>query len=101
MDEKKRSDQIQLFENQKIRTAWNGESKEWVYQRLLVIRIRNEFTDEISRARSGVTTRQYKQLKGLKKENLRENVSDLKLLLNMLVEASTTSISKTERPEGS
>lgn len=48
-----------------------------------------------------MTTRQYKQLKGLKKENLRENVSDLKLLLNMLVEASTTSISKTERPEGS
>jgi hypothetical protein len=47
-----------------------------------------------------VTTRQYKGLKGLKKENLRENMSDLKLLLNVLVEASTTSISRTERPEG-
>lgn len=69
-------------------------------QQLLAIHIHNEITDEISRVRSGVTTRQYKGLKGLKKENLRENMSDLKLLLNVLVEASTTSISRTERPRG-
>src|SRR5699024_7011298 len=57
-------------------------------------------TDEISRAWSGMTTRQYKRLKGLKKENLRDNMSDLELVLNMLAEASTTSISRTEQPEG-
>ena len=95
-----------------------GYSEEWVHQRLLAIRIRNELTeewqkrgvekgreyailtDEISRAWSGMTTRQYKRLKGLKKENLRDNMSDLELVLNMLAEASTTSISRTERPEG-
>ena len=95
-----------------------GYSEEWVHQRLLAIRIRNELTDEwskrgvekgreyailtdeISRAWSGMTTRQYKQLKGLKKENLRDNMSDLELVLNMLAEASTTSISRVERPEG-
>lgn len=48
----------------------------------------------------GLTTRQYKQLKGLKKENLRDNMSDLELVLNMLAEASTTSISRSERPQG-
>ena len=47
-----------------------------------------------------MTTRQYKRLKGLKKENLRDNMSDLELVLNMLAEASTTSISRTEQPEG-
>ena len=95
-----------------------GYSEEWVHQRLLAIRIRNELTDEwskrgvekgreyailtdeISRAWSGMTTRQYKRLKGLKKENLRDNMSDLELVLNMLAEASTTSISRAERPEG-
>lgn len=95
-----------------------GYSEEWVHQRLLAIRIRNELTDEwqkrgvekgreyailtdeISRAWSGMTTRQYKRLKGLKKENLRDNMSDLELVLNMLAEASTTSISRTEQPEG-
>ena len=95
-----------------------GYSEEWVHQRLLAIRIRNELTDEwqkrgvekgreyailtdeISKAWSGMTTRQYKQLKGLKKENLRDNMSDLELVLNMLAEASTTSISRAERPEG-
>ena len=75
-----------------------GYSEEWVHQRLLAIRIRNELT-EISRAWSGMTTRQYKRLKGLKKENLRDNMSDLELVLNMLAEASTTSISRAERPE--
>lgn len=76
-----------------------GYSEEWVHQRLLAIRIRNELTDEwskrgvqkgreyailtdeISRAWSGMTTRQYKDLKGLKKENLRDNMSDLELVL--------------------
>ena len=95
-----------------------GYSEEWVHQRLLAIRIRNELTDEwskrgvqkgreyailtdeISRAWSGMTTRQYKDLKGLKKENLRDNMSDLELVLNMLAEASTTGISQIEKPEG-
>ena len=94
-----------------------GYSEEWVHQRLLAIRIRNELTDEwqkrgvqkgkeyailtdeISKAWSGMTTRQYKQLKGLKKENLRDNMSDLELVLNMLAEASTTGISQAEKPE--
>ena len=95
-----------------------GYSEEWVHQRLLAIRIRNELTDEwnrrgvqkgkeyviltdeISRAWSGMSTRQYKQFKGLKKENLRDNMSDLELVLTMLAEASTTDIAKAERPEG-
>lgn len=95
-----------------------GYSEEWVHQRLLAIRIRNELTDEwqkrgvqkgreyailtdeISKAWSGLTTRQYKDLKGLKKENLRDNMSDLELVLNMLAEASTTGISQVEKPEG-
>ncbi len=94
-----------------------GYSPEWVHQRLLAIRIRNELTDEwqkrgvekgrefailtdeISKAWSGMTTRQYKKLKGLKKENLRDNMSDLELVLNMLAEASTTQLSKQRRPE--
>ena len=93
-----------------------GYSKEWIHQRLLAIRIRNELTgewdkrgvkkgkeyailtDEISRASSGMTTRQYKKLKGLKKENLRDNMSDLELVLTMLAEASTRDISQTEKP---
>ena len=57
-------------------------------------------TDEITRAWSGMTTRQYKRLKGLKKENLRDNMSDTELVLNMLAEASTRDISKEEKPEG-
>ncbi len=94
-----------------------GYSPDWVHQRLLAIRIRNELTnewqkrgvekgrefailtDEISRAWSGMTTRQYKTLKGLKKENLRDNMSDLELVLNMLAEATTTEISKQKVPE--
>ena len=94
-----------------------GYSEEWVHQRLLAIRIRNELTDEwkkhgvkkgqeyailtdeISRAWSGMTTRQYKRLKGLKKENLRDNMTDLELVLTMLAEASTTDISKTVQPK--
>lgn len=95
-----------------------GYSEEWVHQRLLAIRIRNELTDEwqkrgvekgreyailtdeISRAWSGMTTRQYKRLKGLKKENLRDNMTDLELVLTMLAEASATDISKAAKPQG-
>ena len=95
-----------------------GYSEEWVHQRLLAIRIRNELTDEwrrrgvrkgreyailtdeITSAWSGMNTRQYKNLKGLKKENLRDNMSDLELVLTMLAEASTTDIAKAEQPQG-
>ena len=56
-------------------------------------------TDEISKAWSGMTTRQYKRYKGLKKENLRDNMSTLELVLNMLAEATTTEISKEQKPE--
>jgi len=95
-----------------------GYSEEWVHQRLLAIRIRNELTeewkkrgvekgkeyailtDEITRAWAGMSTGQYKRLKGLKKENLRDNMSNLELVLTMLAEASTTDISKTEQPQG-
>ena len=57
-------------------------------------------TDEITRAWAGMNTRQYKNLKGLKKENLRDNMSDLELVLTMLAEASTTDIAKAEQPQG-
>ena len=95
-----------------------GYSEEWVHQRLLAIRIRSELTDEwrrrgvqkgreyvsltdeITRAWSGMNTRQYKNLKGLKKENLRDNMSDLEMILTMLAEASTTDITKAEQPQG-
>ena len=93
-----------------------GYSEEWIHQRLLSIRVRNALTDEwdkcgvekgreyailtdeISKAWSGMTTRKYKNLKGLTKENLRDNMSDLELVLNMLAEATTTEISKREQP---
>ena len=95
-----------------------GYSEEWVHQRLLAIRIRNELmdewkkrgvqkgkeyailTDEITRAWAGMNTRQYKNLEGLKKENLRDNMSDLELVPTMLAEASTTDIAKAEQPQG-
>ena len=57
-------------------------------------------TDEITRAWTGMNTRQYKNLKGLKKENLRDNMTTLELVLNMLAEATTTEISKQKAPEG-
>lgn len=57
-------------------------------------------TDEITKAWSGMNTRQYKNLKGLKKENLRDNMTTLELVLNMLAEATTTEISKQKAPEG-
>ena len=95
-----------------------GYDPDWVHQRLLSIRIRNELTnewqkrgvdkgrefailtDEISKAWSGMTTRQYKNLKGLKKENLRDNMSDTELVLTMLAEASTREISKATTRDG-
>ena len=95
-----------------------GYSEEWIHQRLLSIRIRNDLTaewqargvergrefailiDEITWAWSGMSTRQYKNLKGLKKENLRDNMTDLELVLTMLSEATATEISKKEQPEG-
>lgn len=95
-----------------------GYDPDWVHQRLLSIRIRNELTeewqkrgvekgkeyailtDEITRTWSGMSTRQYKNLKGLKKENLRDNMSDTELVLTMLAEASTRDISKVSKPEG-
>ena len=94
-----------------------GYSREWINQRLQAIQVRKELTDEwdargvqkgveyailtdeISRAWSGMSTRQYKNLKGLKKENLRDNMTTLKLVLNMLAEATTTEISKQKAPE--
>ena len=93
-----------------------GYTKEWIHQRLMSIRIRNDLTaewdsrgvkkgveyailtDEITKAWTGMTTRQYKSYKGLRKENLRDNMSDLELVLNMLAEATTTEVSKKVQP---
>ena len=95
-----------------------GYSRAWINQRLQAIQVRKELTDEwdargvqkgveyailtdeITKAWSGMNTRQYKNLKGLKKENLRDNMSDLELVLTMLAEASTTDIAKAEQPQG-
>ena len=94
-----------------------GYTREWINQRLQAIQVRKELTDEwdargvqkgveyailtdeISRAWSGMSTRQYKNLTGLKKENLRDNMTTLELVLNMLAEATTTEISKQKSPE--
>ena len=94
-----------------------GYTREWINQRLQAIQVRKELTDEwnargvqqgieyailtdeISRAWSGMTTRQYKNYKGLTKENLRDNMTTLELVLNMLAEATTTEISKQREPE--
>ena len=95
-----------------------GYSKEWVNQRLKSIEVRKELTDEwekrgikegvefgiltneLTRAWTGKSVKEYKALKGLKKENLRDNMSNLELVLNMLAEASTTEISKVKQPKG-
>ena len=95
-----------------------GYTREWINQRLQAISARKELTDEwkdrgiekstdfailtdeITRAWSGMSTRQYKNLKGLKKESLRDNMSTLELALNMLAEAATTEISKQQKPSG-
>ncbi len=94
-----------------------GYSKEWINQRLKSIEVRKELTDEwenrgvkkgqefatltdiITQAWSGNTVQQYKRHKGLKKENLRDNMTNLELVLNMLAEATTTEISKEKKPK--
>lgn len=94
-----------------------GYTREWINQRLQAIQVRKELTDEwdargvqkgveyailtdeITKAWSGMTTRKYKNLKGLTKENLRDNMSTLELVLNMLAEATTTELSKTTNPQ--
>ncbi len=93
-----------------------GYSKEWINQRLKSIEVRKELTDEwenhgvtkgqefailtdeITQAWSGHTTKQYKKLKDLKNENLRDHMTNLELVLNMLAEATTTEISKEKNP---
>jgi len=95
-----------------------GYSKEWINQRLKSIEVRKELTDEwkdrgmkkeqdyailtneITKAWSDKSVKQYKKLKNLKKENLRDNMTNLELVLNMLAEASTTEISKKQKPDG-
>ena len=95
-----------------------GYSDKWINQRLKSIEVRKELTDEwnragvtegqqyasltdiITQAWSGKTTRQYKQFKGLKKENLRDNMTNIELALNILAEASTTEISRAQHPKG-
>ncbi|MBO6061725.1 MAG: Bro-N domain-containing protein [Clostridia bacterium] len=98
--------------------AKKGYSEDWIDQRLISIRARRELTDEwqvhgvekgveyailtdeVTRAWSGMSTRQYKNLEGLKKENLRDNMSTLELALNMLAEASTTELTRARDPIG-
>lgn len=95
-----------------------GYSREWINQRLQSIQVRKELTDawqdhgvkagkeyailtdEVSKAWSGMTTRAYKDFKGLKKENLRDNMTTLEIVLNMLAEATTTELTKTSNPQG-
>ena len=95
-----------------------GYTREWINQRLMAISARKELTDEwkdrgienskeyailtdeLTRAWSGMTTRQYKNLKGLKKESLRDNMSTTELVLNMLAETATKEISEAEKPSG-
>ena len=95
-----------------------GYSEEWITQRMRSIETRKELTaewdrvgvnegieyailtDDISKAWSGMSTKEYKQYKGLKKEGLRDNMTNMELILNMLAEASTTEISKVENPDG-
>ena len=98
--------------------ARKGYSREWINQRLQAIQVRKELTDswqdhgvkagneyailtnEISKAWSGMTTREYKDFKGLKKENLRDNMSTTELILNMLAEAATKDIAEATNPQG-
>lgn len=98
--------------------ASKGYSREWINQRLQAIQVRKELTDtwqdhgvkggneyailtnEISKAWSGMTTREYKDFKGLKKENLRDNMSTTELILNMLAETATKDIAEATNPQG-
>ena len=94
-----------------------GYPEEWITQRMMTIKMRKELTDEwqnrgitqekdyailtneMTKAWSGMSVQEYKQLKGLKKENLRDNMTNIELVLNMLAEVTTTAISKQERPK--
>lgn len=94
-----------------------GYTEGWIKQRLQAIEMRKELTDEwrnrgiekesefailtneITKAQSGISVKEYKQKKGLKKENLRDNMTNIELVLNMLAEVSTTAISKAKEPE--
>ena len=98
--------------------ARKGYSREWINQRLQAIQVRKELTDtwqdhgvkggneyailtnEISKAWAGMTTREYKDFKGLKKENLRDNMSTTELILNMLAETATKDIAEAKNPQG-
>lgn len=98
--------------------ARKGYSREWINQRLQAIQVRKELTDtwqdhgvkggneyailtnEISKAWSGMTTREYKDFKGLKKENLRDNMTTTELILNMLAETATKDIAEAKNPQG-
>lgn len=98
--------------------AKKGYPADWINQRLQTIRARKELTDEwqshgvkkgqeyailtdeVTKAWSGMSTRQYKNLKGLKKENLRDNMTTLELALNMLAEATTTELTRVKNPQG-
>ena len=106
------------FEQAYADYRWLGYSDKWINQRLRSIEVRKELTDEWDRAGvkegqqyasltdiitqgwSGKTTRQYKHYKGLKKENLRDNMTNIELALNTLAEASVTEISKSKNPKG-
>jgi len=109
----------ELAINRALKTYFRkGYSRDWINQRLKSIEIRKELTDEwenrgvregiefailtdeISKAWAGLTTKQYKNLKGLKKENLRDNMTNLELVLNMLAETATAEISQKQKPEG-
>ena len=107
-----------VFERAMKTYLQKGYSREWINQRLKSIEVRKELTDEwkeremkegleyailtdeITRAWADRSVREYKKLKGLKKENLRDNMTNLELVLNMLAEASTTEISKKKKPKG-
>ena len=94
-----------------------GYPEEWITQRMMTIKMRKELTDEwqnrgitqekdyailtneMTKAWSGMSVQEYKQLKGLKKENLRDNMTNIELVLNMLAEVTTTELSKKENPK--
>lgn len=119
---KERIDEIvdpeQAIERALLTYLKKGYTREWINQRLQAIQVRKELTDtwqdhgvkegreyailtnEITKAWSGMTTREYKDFKGLKKENLRDNMSTLELVLNMLAEATTTELTNKENPQG-
>ena len=119
---KERIDEIQDPELTIDRALWEyrqlGYSDNWINQRLKSIEVRKQLTDEWKRSGiqdsllfasltdivtatwSGMTTKEYKYLKGLKKENLRDNMTNTELVLNMLAEAATTDLSKEKNPRG-